>query len=157
MDTASELTLARLLRTTRLAALGTIHAGEPNLAMVAIAAESDLSAFYILVSKLGKHTGDMENDPQVSLLFTEADDNRADPQTLARLSLTGKAEPLPRDASDYPRVKDLYLKRFPKSKKLFSLGDFNLWKITPTGGRFVAGFGKAFNTVPEALRNLSKL
>ena len=51
----------------------------------------------------------------------------------------------------------LYLKRFPESEKLFNFGDFNLWKITPTGGRFVAGFGKAFNIVPEALWKVAKL
>jgi putative heme iron utilization protein len=157
MDSDSELTLARLLRTTRIAALGTIRNGETNLAMMAVAVEEDFSAFYIHISKLGKHTGDMEKDPHVSLLLAEADDDRADPQTLARLSLNGTAEPLPRDSSDYPRVKELYLKRFPESEKLFSFGDFNMWKIIPKSGRFVAGFGKAFNIVPETLVKVSKL
>src|SRR5690242_16952936 len=105
MDSASEQALARLIRDTRLAALGTIHNGEPNLAMVAVAYESDFSAFYIHVSKLGKHTGDIENDPHVSLLLTEADDHRPDPQTLARVSIQGVATVLPRDDADYARVK----------------------------------------------------
>jgi hypothetical protein len=35
MDEQSELTLACLIRETRIAALGTLHEGEPNLAMVA--------------------------------------------------------------------------------------------------------------------------
>ena len=157
MDPESELTLARLIRTTRLAALGTIHKGEPNLAMMAVAVESDFSAFYIHVSKLGKHTGDMEQDPHVSLLFTETDDGRADPQTLARVSIQGMAAPLPKTDPGYDRVKSLYLARSPEAEKLFSLGDFNLWRISPKGGRFVAGFGKAFNLVPETLRKASDL
>lgn len=157
MDPVSELTLARLLRQARIAALGTLHDGEPNLAMVAVAVESDFSAFYILVSTLGKHTRDMEADPRVSLLFTEADDHRADPQTLARVSIQGTAEELPRHAPAYPRIRDLYLQRFPEAEKLFSLGDFHLWRISPKGGRFVAGFGQAFNLVPEALRRSSRL
>jgi hypothetical protein len=157
MDSTSEQTLARLIRDTRVAALGTIHNGEPNLAMVAVAVESDFSAFYIHVSRLGKHTADMEKDPRVSLLLTEADDQRADPQTLARVSLQGTADLLPRSASDYPRVRDIYLKRFPQAEQLFSLGDFDLWKITPKSGRFVAGFGRAFNLVPETLRKVSSL
>ena len=157
MDSASEQALARLIRDTRLAALGTIHNGEPNLAMVAVAYESDFSAFYIHVSKLGKHTGDIENDPHVSLLLTEADDHRPDPQTLARVSIQGMATVLPRNDPDYARVKVRYLKRFPEAEQLFSLGDFNLWKIMPKGGRFVAGFGRAFNLVPEALIKVSSL
>jgi putative heme iron utilization protein len=157
MDSTSEEALARLLRQTRIAALGTIHDGEPNHAMVAVAHESDFSGFYIHVSKLGKHTGDMEDHPRVSLLFTEVDDQRPDPQTLARVSIQGVAEILPRNAPDYGRVKDLYLQRFPEAEQLFSLGDFNLWKITPKSGRFVAGFGRAFNLVPDALKKVSSL
>jgi putative heme iron utilization protein len=157
MDSTSERTLARLIRETRIAALGTLHDGEPNLAMVAVAVESDFSAFYIHISRLGKHTRDMESDPHVSLLFTEADDGRADPQTLARLSLQGTADPLSRTDPGYERLKRLYLTRFPEAEKLFSLGDFNLWRISPKGGRFVAGFAQAFNIVPETLRKVSSL
>ena len=157
MDSDSEKSLARLLQATRLAALGTIHDGEPNQAMVAVAHENDFSAFYIHVSKLGKHTGDMEANPHVSLLFMQADDHRPDPQTLARVTIQGMAEPLSRNAVDYARVKELYLKCFPEAEQLFSLGDFNLWKITPKSGRFVAGFARAFNLVPDALKKASTI
>lgn len=157
MDIDSELALARLIRETRIAALGTIHNGEPNLAMMAVAVEDDFSAFYIHVSKLGKHTGDMEKDPHVSLLFSEMDDRRPDPQTLARLSLNGTADLIPRMDPHYAQNKHTYLTRFPEAEGLFSLGDFNLWRISPKGGRFVAGFARAFNIVPEALVKVSKL
>lgn len=155
MDEQSERTLARLIRETRIAALGTLHEGEPNLAMVAYSFAEDFSAFYIYVSQLGKHTADMENDPRVSLLITETDDRRANPQTLARASLRGMAGVLPRTDPGYAQVKQNYLERFPETEQLFSLGDFNLWKITPKAGRYVAGFGRAFNLVPEALRKVS--
>ena len=157
MDQQSERTLAHIIRETRVAALGTLHDGEPNLAMVAYAFAQDFSAFHIHVSKLGKHTTDMENDPRVSLLITETDDGRPDPQTLARVSIRGTVEILPRTNAGYAQVKKTYLVRFPEAEQLFSLGDFNPWKITPKGGRFVAGFGRAFNLVPEALKKVSIL
>lgn len=157
MDQQSEQTLAHLIRSTRVAALGTLHDAEPNLAMVAYAFAEDFSAFYIHVSRLGKHTVDMETDPRVSLLITETDDGRADPQTIARVSLRGTAQVLPRSAPGYAQVRSLYLERFPEAEQLFSLGDFNLWRITPKGGRFIAGFGRAFNLVPEALRKVSSI
>ena len=157
MDTDSEQTLARLIRNIRIAALGTLQKGKPTLAMVAFSFAEDFSAFYIHVSRLGKHTRDMEIDPHVSLLIAETDDGRPDPQTLARVSLQGVAEILPKDDRGYIQIKHLYLDRFPESEALFNLGDFNLWRITPTGGRFVAGFARAFNLVPEALVNASKL
>ena len=145
MDQQSEQTLARLIRSTRIAALGTLHAGEPNLAMVAYAFAGDFSAFYVHVSRLGKHTTDMENDSRISLLITETDDQRPDPQTLVRVSFRGVAEILPRTNPNYSQVKNIYLQRFPEAEQFFQLGDFNIWKITPGGGRFVAGFGRAFN------------
>lgn len=155
MDQQSEQTLGPLIRATRVAALGTLHDGEPNLAMVAYAFAGDLSVFYIHISRLGKHTRDMENNPHISLLISEADDRRADPQTLARVSLRGVAEIVPRNDPDYAQIKKIYLERFPESEQLFSLGDFNLWKITPKAGRFVAGFGRAFNLSPDALKKVS--
>ena len=148
MDSQSEQALAHLIRSTRIAALGTLHEGEANLAMVAYALAEDFSAFYLHVSRLGKHTTDMETDPRVSLLIVETDHLRADPQTLVRVSIRGMAEILPRTDPSYPQVKNLYLARFPEAEQFFSLGDFNLWRITPRGGRFVAGFGRAFNLVP---------
>jgi hypothetical protein len=157
MDERSEQILARLIRNTRVAALGTSHEGAPNLAMVALAFADDFSAFYIHVSKLGKHTRDMEADPRVSLLLTETDDNRADPQTLARLSLQGTAGILPQTDSHYAQAKHNYLTRFPEAEQFFSLGDFNLWRISPGGGRFVAGFAQAYNIVPETLIKISTL
>jgi putative heme iron utilization protein len=156
MDEQSEQTLARLIRQTRVAALGTLHDGELNLAMVAYGFAEDFSAFYIHVSRLGKHTTDMESDPRVSLLITETDDRRPDPQTLVRVSIRGMAEILPRTDPGYAQVKKTYLERFPEAEQLFSLGDFNFWKITPKGGRFVAGFGRAFNLVPETLSKVSR-
>jgi heme oxygenase (biliverdin-IX-beta and delta-forming) len=157
MDQQSEQTLARLIRSTRVAALGTLHEGEPNLAMVAYAFAEDFSAFYLHVSKLGKHTTDMERDPRVSLLIAETDDRRPDPQTLARVSMRGTAEVLPRTEPGYPQIKKVYLMRFPEAEQLFGLGDFNLWRITPKGARYVAGFGRAFNLGPETLVKASAL
>jgi heme iron utilization protein len=157
MDTTLEHTLALLIHNTRIAALATIHDGEPNLAMVAVAVESDFSAFYIHVSKLSKHTGNMERNRHVSLLFTQADDHRPNPQTLARVSLQGMAETVTKTASHYERVRHIYLARFPEAERLFSLGDFILWRISPTGGRFVAGFGQAYHITPEVLRKVSNL
>ena len=157
MDQLSEQALAHLIRSTRVAALGTLRDGEPNLAMVAYAFADDFSSFYIHVSRLGKHTTDMENDPRVSLLMTETDDRRADPQTLARVSIRGMAAILPRTDPGYAAIKRRYLERFPEAEQVFSLGDFNLWQIKPKGGRFVAGFGRAFNLVPEALKKISSI
>jgi putative heme iron utilization protein len=99
----------------------------------------------------------METNPRASLLITETDDLRADPQTLARVSLQGTAEMHPRTDPGYDHARHIYLARFPEAEQLFSLEDFNIWKITPQSGRFVAGFARAYNLAPEVLRKVSQI
>jgi putative heme iron utilization protein len=156
MDTQSEKLLAQIIRNTRLAALATLRDEEPRVSLVAYITAEDFSAFYIHVSKLAQHTVDMIKDRRVSLLIAETDDGRADPQTLARVSIRGSAELLQHGEPGYAPIKDKYLERFPESAPLFKLEDFGIWRIKSKGGRFVGGFGKAFNITPETLQKVSQ-
>jgi len=98
-----------------------------------------------------------EKDKHVSLLVAEPDDGREDPQTLARVSIRGYAELIPLGAPGYNLAKNLYQARFPQVMSLFEFGDFELWRITPKGGRYVAGFAKAFNLTADALKDIASL
>ena len=152
MDAESEKLLAHLLQTSRIASLGTSHDGAPFVSMVSVARADDGSAFYIHVSRLAQHTRDMEADPRVSLLLAQADDGRADPQTLVRVTIQCRAEKIERTDESYKSIQILYVTQFPASAQMFSFGDFNLWKLVPEKVRFVAGFAKAFNLVPNDLK-----
>lgn len=156
MDAQSEKLLAQIIRNTRIAALSTLRDEEPLSSMVAFVPLEDFSAFYIHVSRLAQHTVDMKKKKQVSLLITETDDGRADPQTLARVSIRCSAEMLENGAPGYTPIKELYLARFPASEEIFKLDDFNFWRLRPKGGRYVAGFAKAYNVTVETLQEVSK-
>ena len=65
MDVQSEKLLARILSTTRIAALGTIRDEEPRVSMVAFIAALDYSAFYVHVSRLAQHTVDMQKNKEM--------------------------------------------------------------------------------------------
>jgi putative heme iron utilization protein len=147
--------LAQILRETRIAALATLRNGAPAISMVTYAAADDFSAFYLHVSQLSQHTQDMEKDKHINLLVTEPDDGREDPQTLVRVSIRGNAEMIPVGAPGYMPAKNLYMARFPQVTSLFEFGDFELWRIIPKGGRFVAGFAKAFNLTADALKEVA--
>lgn len=156
MDAHSEKLLAHIIRNTRIAALGTVRDTDPLSSMVAFVPIEDFSLFYIHVSRLAQHTVDMQKNKSVSLLITETDDGRPDPQTLARVSIRGSAEMLENGAPGYTPLKELYLARFPVAEQLFSLADFNFWRIRPKGGRYVAGFAKAYNITVETLKKVSE-
>jgi len=154
MDAQSEKLLIDLVSNVRVAALGTLHDESPRVSMVAYVHAPDFSAYYVHVSRLAQHTMDMQKNKQVSLLITEVDDGRADPQTLGRLSIRGKAEFMENGEPGYAPIKTLYIERFPASAQLFKLEDFSMWRISPKGARFVAGFSKAFNLTPETLQKI---
>jgi heme iron utilization protein len=156
MDKNSEILLAYILRNTRVAALATLRDTQPRISMVAFVVTPDFSAFYIHVSKLAQHTMDMQKNKYVGFMISETDDGRADPQTLARLSVRGAAEFLPPGEPGYTPIKELYLSRFPESLPLFSLDDFSLWCIVPKGARYVAGFARAFNLTLESLQQAAQ-
>ena len=155
MDVELEKRLVNLIRTNRIAGLGTLREGAPLVTLVAYLPEDDFSAFYIHVSRLAHHTQDMLSDARVGLLISEADDGRTDPQTLARISILGMAEQIPPDDGAYSNIRFRYTGRFAQSTPLFGFGDFGLWRIIPKSVRFVAGFAQAFNLTPDSLKRVA--
>ncbi len=144
MDAETLRLLTRLIRSQRVAGLGTLREGLPYVSMVPYAPAEDLGSLLIHVSRLAHHTQDLLQDSRCSVLVAEKDDGSHDPQTLARVTLSGNARPLEQDDPGYEPARALYLRRFPKAEFLFEVGDFFLYRIAIAGGRFVAGFGKTF-------------
>lgn len=144
MDAESLRLLTRLIRTQRVAGLGTLRDGLPYVSMVAYAPAEDLGSILIHASRLAHHTQDILQDSRCSVLVAEKDDGSHDPQVLFRVTLTGNARPLEQDEPGFEEARALYLRKFPEAEFLFQLGDFSLYRITVSTGRFIAGFGKAF-------------
>lgn len=147
-DTSPQMEFAQLIRSQRVAAIGTLRDGAPLVSMVPIVVSDDFSSYVIHISRLALHTQDILENPLVGLMISEPDNGSKDPQALARVSIQGKAVIVPRDSEEYDRLADLYLQRFPDSAMTFSLGDFELYRIDAKSARFVAGFGKIYNFGP---------
>ncbi|MCE7980755.1 MAG: pyridoxamine 5'-phosphate oxidase [Caldilinea sp. CFX5] len=155
MNSATQQSLAQLIRTKHTAALGTLYEGAPLVSLVLYLPNADFTAFYLHLSWLAQHTQAILGEPQVSLMIAEPDTGQQDPQTLARVSLQGVASIiLPTDA-EYEAVRAAYLQRFPTAAMTVSLGDFAFYRVTPSRGRFVAGFGQIFNLTKESLQAAS--
>ncbi len=146
MEPQSSQRLQHLLRNQRIAHLATLRGGAPMASMTLYLPENDFSAFYVHVSRLAWHTQDMAQDARVALSIAEADDGRADPFTLMRVTIRGEALQVA------PGPKDAWLARFPEQAINFALADFSFWKITPRDARFVAGFGAIHNLSAADLR-----
>ena len=155
MDGKSKATLTALVREQRVASLGTLRDGAPQVTLVSIAEAFDFSAFYLHLSRLAFHTQNLLRNPRASLLIVEPDLAKADPQTLARISILGNTEQVDQGDADYDSAKTTYLKKHPRSALQFQLGDFRLYRIVPVRMRYVAGFGRIYDLSPEDLRAAS--
>src|SRR6185436_5888078 len=103
--------LAALLRRERIAHLATLRQDAPMASMTLFLPAAGFSAFHVHVSRLAWHTQDMAKDARVALSIAETDDRRADPFTLKRISIRGKAEML---SDEQPGLKQQWLERFPE-------------------------------------------
>ena len=151
MDPSIALAVRTLLKSQVIAALGTLHDGEPYVSMVPFSLLPKGPDFVIHVSSLSAHTGDMLANPKVSLLMIAPESGGVAPQARARLTVQGDARPVPHAAELYPEARESYLSRFPDSAQTFVLGDFSLFAIRPRLLRFVGGFAQARSMTAEGL------
>jgi putative heme iron utilization protein len=154
MNPTQASTLLHILRMQQIAALGTLHDGQPLVSMVPYATLPDGSGFVIHVSQLAAHTKDMLSSPAVSLLVTALPAPEVPAQATARVSIQGQAKPWTDSTHGYAEARAAYLSRFPQSAEMFGFGDFSLFVIQPSSARFVGGFAQAMTLGPEVLADV---
>ncbi len=149
MDALTEVRDFILAR--RQAVLAVSANDEPFTAMTSYVVEPGLAGFLIHLSDLSPHKRMLLANPKCSLLIAEADDGRAEVMSLARVTLQGLAAKIAKDTDDYAQARARFLARLPSSEIMFGLPDFDLFRITPVGGRFIGGFGRAFAFTSDQL------
>ena len=155
MDDQSQEKLIQLIQTQKIASLGTSVQGQPLISMVLYGASDDFATYHIHISQLAKHTQNIMANPRVSLMICESVRANINPQTLARLSIIGKASLLSPMSAEYASAKEQYLEKYSFAKMNFQLGDFALYEIKLERARYVAGFGKAFTLTTEDMNRIS--
>jgi len=149
MESAEALTFRSLLESQPVAALSTLHEGEPAVSMVPFALLPRGQGFVIHVSKLASHTNDLLTSPAVGLMVMASPSSSGSPLALPRVSVQGRARQCPRESPDYAAARACYVAKLPQSEELFSFGDFSLFIVEVRSVRFVAGFGRAMSFTAE--------
>jgi len=106
----------------------------------------------IFVSRLAAHTRDLLARPNaaVMLIADESDTKQIFART--RVSYACEATPVARDDPRHEPLLDAFEARHGKMIGLIrQLPDFVLFRLKPTSGQFVMGFGKAYRLSGEAL------
>jgi heme iron utilization protein len=133
-------TIARgLIRAADRATLATSIARDgakwPYASLVMVACSGDATPL-LFVSDLAEHTKNIARDVHVSLLF-DGTGGLDEPLTGPRLTLLGRAH-----ATDAPADHARFLARHPSAAPYASFHDFRTFRIEPTRGHLVAGFGR---------------
>ena len=134
---------ARLLASSRWAALAVVVDGAPAAAMTSYALAPDGAALYVHLSQMALHTRALLTEPRAALVVSAPDTGDGDPQTLPRLSLSGVALALVPQTPEYEAGRAAYVGRFPAADERFALADFVLFRFEPAEVRWVGGFARA--------------
>ena len=154
MNDDQALALRALVRTQSIAALGTLHGGEPYVSMVPYAMHAGSADFFVHVSLLAAHTRDMIASPRVSLLVVSTEGDF--PQSRARVTIQADAQQMQTGSAEYLTAKTGYIARFPQSADIFQLGDFSMFIIAPVSLRVVGGFAQAFSIGADTFAKLMR-
>jgi hypothetical protein len=110
---------------------------------------------YCLLSGLAEHTPNLEATGLASVLFLEDEKTAAQVFARRRLTFDCKAAFVPRDDPEHDETARRFVERFgTMGERLLSMPDFRFVRLTPIAGRFVIGFGAAYDIVGEALDRL---
>ncbi len=133
----------QLLTTADRAVLSTMLArpaatGWPYGSLVLIAFDADLCPL-LLLSDLADHSRNLKADSRLSLLI-DGTAGFADPLAGPRLSLLGTAGRVAPAARQDSLAR--YVARHPSAGQYAGFADFHLYRMRPTAGHLVGGFGR---------------
>jgi len=126
----------RLSRACRKAALATLDrgTGAPFCSLVTVATDHHARPL-LLLSRLARHTKNLEADPRASLLF-DGTGGAGDPLQGPRASVSGRLQPV-----NDPDVRARFLAVQPGAEGYADFADFAFWRMDVEDVHLVEGFG----------------
>jgi hypothetical protein len=129
---------------------GSVYAG-----LLPFLLDARRTAFLVRASRLARHSRGLVAGARVCVLIHEKDDETKDPLQLQRVTFECTVEPLARDTPEWIAARDRYLERFPSAGLTLGLTDFQMYRLVPESGMYVAGFGRAIALPPEDIARLA--
>ncbi len=129
------------------------HSGQPEASYAPYI--RDGMEFYVYVSKLSKHTENIEQNPKVSFLFIAAEQDSKQLFARQRLTFTAEALLIARDSEKWLAIMDRFAEKFGNIiEMLRDLQDFRLFALTPKEGNYVRGFAQAYRLSGDMLDDI---
>ena len=158
MSNSPEENFFQFKTSVKTVSLSTLNKAErPNISYAPFI-EDENGFFYVFLSQLASHTQDLLTHPFASILLME--DEQDSRQLFARQRITYQCEIsiVSSEDSSFGIILDNFEDSFGSIIPLLrNLPDFILFKLSPTEGRYVQGFGKAYELVGENLSELKHI
>lgn len=107
---------------------------------------------YICLSDMVKHTSNLRENLKANLMFIEDELKSENIFARKRLSFDVKVDTIDKQTEKFHDIISLYEKRFKASALICKLPDFVMFKFTPIKGKFIKGFGEAYEIYGDGLR-----
>jgi len=105
----------------------------------------DDNAFYLYISQLARHTGNLSATGRASLLLVEDEAGAGEVFARRRLTFACSASIVTRGSSRWTEILDVFDRKFGEVMKMIRpLEDFVLFRLDPESGRYVRGFAQAY-------------
>jgi hypothetical protein len=115
-------------------------------------------AGYLFLSDLAGHTRNLRRCPSLSLLLIEGENSSANVFARQRITLQGNARIVDRvDPAFAPVLAEFYRRFGQVMTVLESLPDFYLFRLQLQSGRYIRGFGQAYELSGEGLSQLEHI
>lgn len=114
--------------------------------------------FFVYISELAKHTQNLKETKQVSVLFIEDEGNTANPFARRRLTYNCTAELIERGSEEWLMILHRFRGRFGQFVDMIEpLEDFKLFRILPFKGNYVKGFGSIYHISGDDLNQIQQV
>ncbi|MGF1731387.1 heme utilization protein HutZ [Photobacterium kasasachensis] len=124
--------------------------GKPNVSYAPFALLED--GYYVLISQIAKHARNLLENPQVSLMMIEDEGTSKTIYARKRLTFEANVVVVERNSERWlAAVAELKARFGEIVDGLSGLEDFTLFRLEPTQGLFVKGFGQAFQVSGDDL------
>ena len=146
-----------LVATHRVLGLAVLVDGDPEASLLPYAARADYGAVYVQASGLARHSKGLQPGARVGVLIHENEAADADPLQTKRMTVQATVAVLDRESEAFAAAREAFVGRLPGAAMTLNLGDFTLYELTLGRGRYIAGFGQAYNIGPDTFREIAEL
>lgn len=107
---------------------------------------------YVLLSEMAVHANNLQENPKAAVMIIADEDSSKELFARKRVNYSIQADLLTYETEQWTLgINALANRHGDRINSISQLDDFKLFKLKPTGGRYVKGFGKAYTLAGNSL------